>query len=293
MSDCITCNDRRYVGGFLPAPCPDCHTDRDSLRSELTAAKEENGRLAVALQKVSDIRDSIVGQQGFNFSEHAYPLVAVLDAAGFKGAGYEIARKSLGTLIEQRDAAEKGSDSLRARVAELEKERDSAVSSARAFARAADTEKADRVAFRAERDALATKLAAAEAEGDAARSLTAERTAELHLLKLNTVDLAADLHAAEERLAGVLDGTFSVGDGTAQREIERLSAAVARMAAVVVAFRDALSNAKRAMSRRGQGGQQVSFHGDFANATPSVLGQIAWWVRELETANRNAGEGDL
>ena len=58
-----------------------------------------------ALAKISEIRDSIVGQQGFNFSEHAYPLVAVLNAAGFKGAGYEISRRNLGTLIDQRDAA--------------------------------------------------------------------------------------------------------------------------------------------------------------------------------------------
>jgi hypothetical protein len=54
-----------------------------------------------ALTKISAIRDSIVGQQGFNFSEHAYPLVAALKAAGYEGAGYEISRKNLGTLIEQ------------------------------------------------------------------------------------------------------------------------------------------------------------------------------------------------
>lgn len=33
-----------------------------------------------------------------------------------------------------------------------------------------------------------------------------------------------DMEAAEQRMAGVLDGTFSVGDGSAQREIERLRA---------------------------------------------------------------------
>lgn len=25
MSHCPTCSDRRYVGGFLPAPCPNCN----------------------------------------------------------------------------------------------------------------------------------------------------------------------------------------------------------------------------------------------------------------------------
>ncbi len=62
---------------------------------------DEIERLRGALQKVSDIRDSIVGLQGFDFSEHAYPLVAVLNEAGFEGAGYKIARKNLGTLIDQ------------------------------------------------------------------------------------------------------------------------------------------------------------------------------------------------
>jgi len=53
-----------------------------------------------ALEKISDIRDSIVAKQGFHFSNHAYPLVAALDAVGFPGAGYEIASKNFGTLIE-------------------------------------------------------------------------------------------------------------------------------------------------------------------------------------------------
>lgn len=87
--------------------------DRTALRDEVKALRE-------ALQKVSDIRDSIVGMQGFNFSEHAYPLVAVLNAAGFKGAGYEISRKNLGTLIEQIKAAEEQRDSLARRVVEVE-----------------------------------------------------------------------------------------------------------------------------------------------------------------------------
>lgn len=86
----------------------------------LSAAKAEVERLTNALTKISAIRDSIVGCQGFNFSEHAYPLVAVLDDAGFKGAGYEIASKNLGTLIEQRNAAERERDALSARVRELE-----------------------------------------------------------------------------------------------------------------------------------------------------------------------------
>ncbi len=75
-------------------------------RARAKAAEAERDAAHAALRKISDIRDSIVGMQGFNFSEHAYPLVAVLDAAGFKGAGYKIARANLGTLIEQVKAAE-------------------------------------------------------------------------------------------------------------------------------------------------------------------------------------------
>ena len=82
----------------------------------LSAAKAEVERLTNALTKISAIRDSIVGCQGFNFSEHAYPLVTVLDAAGFKGAGYEIASKNLGTLIERATKAEAENDRLAAEV---------------------------------------------------------------------------------------------------------------------------------------------------------------------------------
>jgi len=39
--------------------------------------------------------------------------------------------------------------------------------------------------------------------------------------------LKADVVAADERMAGVLDGTFAIGDGTAQAEIERLRAELA------------------------------------------------------------------
>ncbi len=89
------------------------------IRPTVEKAQRVVARLAeleTALTKISAIRDSIVGMQGFNFSEHAYPLVAALDEAGYKGAGYEISRANLGTLIEQIRAAE-------ARVAYLEADR--------------------------------------------------------------------------------------------------------------------------------------------------------------------------
>lgn len=85
-------------------------TERDKARSALQTAlaalaerEKEVERLRDALSKISAIRDSLIGAQAFNWSEHAYPLVAVLGSVGYEGAGYEIARKNLGTLLDQRD----------------------------------------------------------------------------------------------------------------------------------------------------------------------------------------------
>jgi hypothetical protein len=97
----------------------DVHYMSASEWRSLEAYAAEVGRSREALTKISAIRDSIVGMQGFNFSEHAYPLVAVLDAAGFKGAGYEIARANLGTLIEQIKTCEHERDAYRAMLCDL------------------------------------------------------------------------------------------------------------------------------------------------------------------------------
>jgi len=55
------------------------------LEAEIQRANAAEARLAVtstALEKIDKIRDSIVGRmQGFNFSEHIYPLVAALEVA--------------------------------------------------------------------------------------------------------------------------------------------------------------------------------------------------------------------
>lgn len=57
--------------------------------------------LKTALDKINAIRNSIVGSQSLNWSEHAYPLVAALEEAGIKGQPYPEARANLGTLLEQ------------------------------------------------------------------------------------------------------------------------------------------------------------------------------------------------
>ncbi len=61
-----------------------------------------------ALDKINAIRNSIVGAQAVDWSEHIYPLVAALDEAGFKGQTYEEARSNVGMLIEQMEVLEKG-----------------------------------------------------------------------------------------------------------------------------------------------------------------------------------------
>lgn len=48
-------------------------------------------------------------------------------------------------------------------------------------------------------------------------------------------ELREQVSAREQNIAAVMDGTFSVGDGTAQREIERLRSEVASMRPVVEA----------------------------------------------------------
>jgi hypothetical protein len=111
--------------------------------STIDAQRDEIERLKATLQKISDIRDSIVGMQGFNFSEHAYPLVAALTEAGFEGKGYEISRKNLGTLIEQIEAADARNAALEAENAALRESAITGWESARTLAVACAPVRAD------------------------------------------------------------------------------------------------------------------------------------------------------
>lgn len=72
------------------------------------------------------------------------------------------------------------------------------------------------------------------------------------------------------------------------RDHRRLSRAVIAMLAdlrsmraVAQSLMDAAVRAGQEQARRGHGGQHVSFHGDFANATPSVLTRIEWYARQM------------
>lgn len=77
-------------------------------RVEVKHTKSPAERFATfeaALSRINGIRNSIVGAQNVNWSEHIYPLVRILNEAGFEGMGYEEARSSVGTLIERTEAA--------------------------------------------------------------------------------------------------------------------------------------------------------------------------------------------
>jgi hypothetical protein len=94
----------------------------EKLVDDATMFKARVAELEQSLTKISDIRDSIVGTQNINWSEHIYPLVATLDGAGFSGKGYEIARKNIGTLLDRNANLEKAGTDL---VNDLEGTRDS------------------------------------------------------------------------------------------------------------------------------------------------------------------------
>lgn len=42
-------------------------------------------------------------------------------------------------------------------------------------------------------------------------------------------------------------------------------------------FKAAIAN-----HRKGKGGQQVPYHGDFASMPPSSIGQMEWWVKRWD-----------
>jgi len=68
---------------------------------EAGAGTEKIRDLQIALAKINDIRNSIIGFQTVNWSEHVYPLVAALESAGFNGVPYSEAKDNAGTLLDK------------------------------------------------------------------------------------------------------------------------------------------------------------------------------------------------
>lgn len=74
----------------------------------------EGNKFHRALDKINEIRNSIIGAQTINWSEHIYPLVAALEEAGIEGMNYPEARKNFGTMLERTNKAEAEVKRLRA-----------------------------------------------------------------------------------------------------------------------------------------------------------------------------------
>mgnify|MGYP003424225697 CR=1 FL=1 len=89
----------RTEGGILQ-PIKAANAVKEAREAELATMK-------LALDKINAIRNSIIGFQKINWSEHVYPLVAALDAAGIKGMPYDEAREKAQTLLQRAEAAER------------------------------------------------------------------------------------------------------------------------------------------------------------------------------------------
>ena len=92
--------------------------ERGELRTKNAALEAELTALKTMGEKVNGIRNSIVGTQTINWSEHIYPLVAALEEAGIKGMPYPEAMRNIGTVLQQLAALRKD---VREAVGELRK----------------------------------------------------------------------------------------------------------------------------------------------------------------------------
>lgn len=95
---------------------------RRAVAEQIVEKERQRSVYTTALHKINTIRNSLVGLQRFNFSEHAYPLVAALNEAGIEGLPYPEARANLGTLLEQRDEAVRRADKAEKALSEAEAE---------------------------------------------------------------------------------------------------------------------------------------------------------------------------
>jgi hypothetical protein len=92
------------------------------LRDQLLGAEFSGHAAEAALEKINAIRNSIIGSQCINWSEHIYPLVAALNDAGCKGLPYPAAKQNYGTLFERCERAERERDALKRAIDDLDKD---------------------------------------------------------------------------------------------------------------------------------------------------------------------------
>jgi hypothetical protein len=71
-----------------------------------------------ALEGINKIRNSIVALQTINWSEHIYPLVSLLNRAGYEGMPHAEGKAKFGTLLDRCHAAEAALEAKQAKVRE-------------------------------------------------------------------------------------------------------------------------------------------------------------------------------
>lgn len=122
MTDTPICK-HGYFGG-----CQDCEAATGDYAAVVAERDAALAQARAALATINVIRNSIIGSQSINWSEHIYPLVAALNAAGFPGESYPVARENFGTLAERAFAAEAELAQARERIAAAQpKPRDESV----------------------------------------------------------------------------------------------------------------------------------------------------------------------
>lgn len=72
----------------------------------VAAAREALERVEKGLTEINEIRNSIIGHQNMNWSEHIYPLVAALNGMGVFGLDFPEARERVARLHERVETAE-------------------------------------------------------------------------------------------------------------------------------------------------------------------------------------------
>lgn len=108
IRDALTGDDYASLPSDLPTVrmAHSIRADHDKFRNQVRDTCRRAEKAEAALQKINAIRNSIVGFQAINWSEHIYPLVAALNEAGIEGQSYPEARKYAGNLVERIQAAE-------------------------------------------------------------------------------------------------------------------------------------------------------------------------------------------
>lgn len=85
-----------------------CIPHREAIRALLKELERANR----GLNKINDVRNSIIGLQTINWSEHIYPLVAALNEAGMQGMDYGEAKPFHETMLKRAVNAEKRAERL-------------------------------------------------------------------------------------------------------------------------------------------------------------------------------------